>query len=164
MSANRGFFSFAFLTASSLVLLVSCATAPRPRPSVEPEFFASPDPALKSLPFSEAVRAGDFLFISGQIGNAPGTLTLVPGGVSAESKQVLENIKNVLDRHRCSLDQVVKCTVFLADMQDWPVFNTVYRQYFSTSFPARSALGAHGLALGARVELECIAFAPAAPR
>ena len=162
--ANRRFFSVAFVIALSLVLLVNCATVPRSGPSIEPEFFASPDPVLKTLPFSEAVRAGDFLFVSGQIGNAPGTLTLVPGGVSAESKQALENIKSVLDRHGSSLDQVVKCSVFLADMQDWPAFNTVYRQYFAAHFPARSALGANGLALGARVEVECMAFAPAARR
>ncbi len=164
MPANRGFFSPAFLIATALLLLVNCATAARPRPSLAPEFFASPDPVLKTLPFSEAVRAGDFLFVSGQIGNAPGTLTLVPGGVSAESKQALENIKSVLDRHGSSLSQVVKCSVFLADMQDWPAFNTVYRQYFTARFPARSALGANGLALGARVEVECTAFAPAASR
>lgn len=160
--AHRGHLSFGFFLTTSFVLLVNCATVPRP--VVEPEFFASPDPVLKTLPFSEAVRAGDFLFVSGQIGNAPGTLTLVPGGVTAESKQALDNIKQVLDRHGASLDQVVKCTVFLADMQDWPAFNTVYRQYFSARFPARSALGANGLALGARVEVECMAFAPAAKR
>ncbi len=120
----------------------------------------SPDPALRALPFSEAVRAGDFLFLSGQIGNAPGTLEPVPGGIKAEARQAMENTKAVLGRHGASMDDVVKCSVFLADMGDWPAFNEVYRGYFPKHFPARSALGANGLAKGARVEVECLAWAP----
>ncbi|MEO6066415.1 MAG: Rid family detoxifying hydrolase [Gemmatimonadota bacterium] len=130
-----------------------------PAPSV-PQYFSSPDPAVSALPFSEAVQVGDLLFLSGQIGNVPGTLDLVPGGVAAESRQVMENIRAILERHGSSLDQVVKCTVFLADMQDWPAFNAIYRTYFAGHFPARSALGANGLARGARVEVECIAAVP----
>jgi 2-iminobutanoate/2-iminopropanoate deaminase len=114
----------------------------------------------QSLPFSEAVRVGNTLYLSGQVGTAPGTLELVPGGALAEARQVMENIKAVLGRHGSSLDHVVKCTVFLADMKDWPAFNDVYRQYFKKNLPARSALGANGLALGARVEVECIAVTP----
>jgi 2-iminobutanoate/2-iminopropanoate deaminase len=114
----------------------------------------------QSLPFSEAVRVGDTLYLSGQVGNAPGTLELVPGGTLAQARQVMENIKAILQRHGSSLDRVVKCTVFLTDMKDWPAFNDVYRQYFRNNLPARSALGANGLALGARVEVECIAVVP----
>ncbi len=125
------------------------------------EFLPASSEALRSLPFSEAVRAGDYLFLSGQIGTLPGALQLVPGGINAEAKQAMENIKSALERHGSSLASVVKCTVFLADMAEWPAFNDVYRQYFKGSFPARSALGASGLALGARVEIECIAYAPA---
>jgi len=124
------------------------------------EFLASPFDALRALPFSEAVRAGDFLFLSGQIGSAPGTADVVPGGIAAETKQVLENVRAVLERHGSSLDQVVKFTVFLADIAEWGAFNDVYRTFFGKRFPARSALGASGLAKGARVELECVAFAP----
>jgi 2-iminobutanoate/2-iminopropanoate deaminase len=110
-----------------------------------------------SLPFSEAVRVGNTLYLSGQIGLVPGKLELVPGGVKAEAKQVLDNIRTTLEAHGWSLRDVVKCTVMLADMADWPAFNEVYRAVFTPPYPARSALGANGLALGARVEVECIA-------
>jgi reactive intermediate/imine deaminase len=109
------------------------------------------------LPFSEAVRVGDILYLSGQLGNIPGTTEMVPGGIAAEAKQALENVKAILERNGSSLDRVVKCTVFLADIDEWPKLNEVYRTYFSGTPPARSALAASGLALGARVEIECIA-------
>lgn len=137
--------------------IAACAPATsRPAPAA-PIHYGSPDSAFRTLPFSEAVQVGDLLFLSGQIGVAPGTLALVPGGLEAESAQVLENIKGVLGRHGSSMDRVVKCTVFLADMRDWPAFNVIYRRYFTGPIPARSALGANGLALGAKVEVECIA-------
>lgn len=112
------------------------------------------------MPFSEAVRVGDLLFVAGQIGNQPGTRTLAPGGTAGEARQALENMKAVLERHGSSLDHVVKVTVFLADIKDWPAFNEIYVQYFKGPLPARSALGANGLALGARAEVECIATVP----
>lgn len=140
--------------------LLGCGSAGPPPSSPSAEFLVSPAPALRVLPFSEAVRAGDFLFLSGQIGTAPGMDDLVPGGIAAESRQVMENVKAALERHGSSLDQVVKCTVFLADMGEWGAFNDVYRAYFPKHFPARSALGASGLAKGARVEVECFAYAP----
>lgn len=133
-------------------------------PPAHAKFYASPDAALKGLPFSEAVRAGDLLFVSGQIGSVPGKMALVPGGITAEAGRAIEHVRDVLQRHGASLAQVVKCTVFLAGMKDWPAFNGVYRRYFKAPFPARSATGATGLALGARVELECIAYAPVTPR
>jgi 2-iminobutanoate/2-iminopropanoate deaminase len=150
----------AFVSALSMALLGCGAATPSPRSSAE--FLASPYPALRALPFSEAVRAGEFLILSGQIGNAPGTAAPVPGGIAAEARQAMENVKAVLVRHGSSLDEVVKCSVFLADMSEWPAFNDVYRGYFPNHFPARSALGASGLAKGARVEMECIAYAPRA--
>jgi 2-iminobutanoate/2-iminopropanoate deaminase len=109
------------------------------------------------LPFSEAVRVGDLLFMSGQLGNQPGGLSLVEGGVTPETVQTMENIKAVLERNDLSLDRVVKCTVFLADIAEWPKVNEVYKTYFGENPPARSALAASGLALDARVEIECIA-------
>lgn len=112
---------------------------------------------MRNLPFSEAVRVGDMLYLSGQIGNRPGTLEIVPGGIQAETRQCLENVKAILERNGSSLGRVVKCTVFLADIDEWPAFNAIYRTYFPASPPARSALAASGLALGARVEVECIA-------
>jgi 2-iminobutanoate/2-iminopropanoate deaminase len=143
--------------------LSACGSSATLRPAGA-EFLASPDAALRALPFSEAVRAGDFLFLSGQIGTGPGLAEPVPGGVKAEARQAMENIKAVLARHGASMDDVVKCTVFLADMADWPAFNEVYRGFFPKHFPARSALGASGLAKGARVEVECIAFKPLPPK
>lgn len=143
----------------ALMLLGAVACAPASSPSASaPEFFPAADSALRTLPFSEAVAVGDLLFLSGQIGVVPGTLSLVPGGLEPEARQAMENIKAVLERHGSSMEKVVKCTIFLADMKDWPPFNAIYRQYFSPGhYPARSAFGANGLALGARAEVECIA-------
>ena len=113
------------------------------------------------MPFSEAVQLGDVLYVSGQIGNLAGTLTLAPGGIVPEARRALENVREIVERHGSSLSSVVKCTVFLADIADWKAFNEVYREFFPTILPARSALASSGLALGARVELECIAHVPA---
>lgn len=111
-----------------------------------------------NLPFSEAVRVGDLLFLSGQIGTVPGETRLVEGGIGPETRRTLENIRAALERHGSSLDRVVKCTAMLADMAEWPAMNDVYATYFPEGRrPARSAFGADGLALGARVEIECIA-------
>lgn len=121
------------------------------------EYLSSGKVLPKSLPFSEAVRVGDTLYLSGQIGNRPGTLELVPGGLEAEARQVMRNIATTLEAHGYRLDELVKCTVMLADMADWPAFNEVYRGFFTGHYPARSAFGANGLALGARVEVECLA-------
>ena len=109
------------------------------------------------LPFSEAVRVGNLLYLSGQIGILPGTTTLVGGGVSEESRQTMENIRTSLEANGYHLSDVVKCTVMLADIKEWGAFNEVYRTFFTGRYPARSAFGANGLAFGARVEVECIA-------
>ena len=111
------------------------------------------------LPFSEAVRHGDTIYLSGQLGLQPGSLKLVTGGIEAESRQVMTNIRSTLEAHGLSMANVVKCTVMLADMKEWGRFNEIYATFFDGPKPARSALGANGLALGARVEVECIAAA-----
>ena len=111
--------------------------------------------ALK-LPFSEAVRVGPILYLSGAMG-IDITGALVRGGIEAETRQALVNIRSVLERHGSSTDRVFKCTVMLADMQEWAAMNRVYVQHFSRNLPARSAFGASGLALGGRVEIECMA-------
>jgi len=122
-----------------------------------PEYFGSD----LGFPFSEAVQVGDMLYLSGQIGNVPGTRVPVPGGIDAEAKQTMDNIGAVLRRRGLGYDSLVKCTVMLTDMKEWPAFNTVYATYFKPGrFPARSALGANGLALGSRVEVECWAYNP----
>ena len=113
--------------------------------------------AHTALPFSEMVRVGGLLYLSGQMGTVPGTLTLVEGGTVAEARQALQNIELALQAHGYSLRHVVKCTVMLADMADWAAFNSVYREFFKLPFPARSAFGVNGLAMGGRLEIDVIA-------
>lgn len=146
----------ACMTLASLV--AAKETPPAEAPAAQ--YYPMPPTGGAPLPFSEAVRVGDTLYVSGQIGNQPGTLTLVPGGIEPEARRALDNMKAILERHGSSLEHVAKCTVFLADIKEWPAFNQIYREYFKTKLPARSALGANGLALGARVEVDCIAFVP----
>ena len=121
------------------------------------EYFpvASTLDSLK-LPFSEAVRVGSMLYLSGAMG-IDDAGSLVPGGIETETRRALENIRSVLERHGSSMDRVIKCTVMLADMQEWAAMNRVYVEHFPANLPARSAFGASGLALGGRVEIECIA-------
>jgi 2-iminobutanoate/2-iminopropanoate deaminase len=109
------------------------------------------------LPFSEAVRVGHMLYLSGQLGYDAKTSKLVEGGIETETRQTMENIKATLEKHGSSLAQVVKCTVFLADINEWAAMNSVYVTYFPSNPPARSALGSSGLALAARTEIECMA-------
>jgi 2-iminobutanoate/2-iminopropanoate deaminase len=145
------------LAAIAAAAAIACpAAAPaQDRPPVE--FLNSGKVTPTTLPFSEAVRVGDTLYLSGQIGITPGTLELAPGGIAGEARQTLENIRTTLGTHGYTLRDVVKCTVMLADIAEWAAFNEVYRGFFAPPYPARSALGASGLALGARVEVECIA-------
>src|SRR5215212_7255966 len=96
------------------------------------EYFASPE--LPDLPFSEAVRVGDMLWLSGQIGT-DSTGALIAAGLAAETRQALENIRRVLERHGSSLDRVVKCLVMLADMSEWAAMNAVYREFFPRHLP-----------------------------
>jgi 2-iminobutanoate/2-iminopropanoate deaminase len=142
-----------------MILVLSC-TCTLPLSAAEPDFieFLNSGKVLPAnLPFSEAVRVGKTLYLSGQIGNVPGTLKLVPGGIGAESRQTLGNIRRSLEAHGYSMRDVVKCTVMLADISEWGAFNEVYKTFFTSPYPARSAFGAAGLAAGARVEVECIA-------
>lgn len=109
-------------------------------------------------PFTPAVQVGDMIYLAGQIGtSASAQGGVVAGGIQAETRQTMENIKEVLEKSGSSMDHVVKCTVFMADMKEWDAMNEVYTTYFPSNKPARSALGANGLALNARVEIECIA-------
>lgn len=110
-----------------------------------------------NYPFSDAARVGNLLFLSGALGIAPGEDNMVSGGISAETKQVMDNIKRDVEASGYQMNNIVKCTVFLADMAEWPAFNDVYRTYFNKPFPARSAVAVRGLAADARVEIECIA-------
>jgi reactive intermediate/imine deaminase len=145
-----------------LPLLVACAGQAGEGPALH--FDRSPETAAAGLPFSDAVRAGGLVFVSGQLGVRPGTTELVPGGIEAETRQCLENIRAILERNGSSLARVVKCTAFLADMDEWERMNAVYRGFFPEGLPARSALGVGDrLAFHARIELECIAAVGAEP-
>lgn len=109
-------------------------------------------------PFSEAVRVGNTLYLSGQIGIDPATGGLVEGGIQPETRQTMTNIKAVVEKHGSTMDHVVKCTVMLADIAEWPAMNEVYTTFFPKNKPARSAFAGSGLALNSRVEIECIAI------
>lgn len=136
------FGAFALLTASAL--------------QAEAEFFTSnPD-----SPYSEAVKVGNLLFLAGQLGINRDNGELAPGGIQGETRQALENIKAIVEKNGGSMDQVPKCTVFLADIAEWASMNEVYVTYFPTNKPARSAVGNSGLGPDARVEIECIAALP----
>lgn len=126
-------------------------------PSHEPVYLTSETTARMNLPFSDAVRVGHLLFLSGQIGNLPGTTDLAPGGIQGEARQTMENIRTVLEASGSSMDRVIKATVMLADIAEWPAFNEVYVTYFPGEKPARSAFAGSGLAFGARCEVEVIA-------
>jgi reactive intermediate/imine deaminase len=118
------------------------------------EYFAA---GRGTAPFSDAVRVGNVLYLSGKLGT-DSTGKLAPGGIGPETRQTLENIKAALEKYGSSMDHVVKCTVMLADMKEWGDMNKVYVTFFKKErLPARSAFGASGLALGGRVEIECIA-------
>jgi len=112
----------------------------------------------QAAPFSDAVRVGDVLYLSGQIGIGPDGK--IPDGIDAQTRQALDNVGAVLKRAGLSYGDVFHCTAMLADMKDWPAFNKVYVPYFPAGkLPARSAMGVNGLALGARMEIECQAYA-----
>ena len=139
-----------------LPLFAACSGRNKPETAATPTAQYLTPYGAPTRPFSPAVRVGNILYLSGQIGTpSPTASAVVPGGIEAETRQTMENIKDVLQRSGSSMDRVVKCTVMLADMREWDRMNVVYASYFPKDKPARSALGANGLALGARVEIEC---------
>ena len=110
------------------------------------------------FPFSAAVRTGNLLFVSGQVGMRKGT---AGDGIEEQTRFTLDNMRDVLSQAACTMDDVVKVTVFITDMSLWPKMNEIYREYFTRDLPARSALGVNGLALPELlVEMECIAAIP----
>lgn len=138
----------------ALAGVLACTGEPA-RPAVE----YLPMPGGGSLPFSAAARVGPMLYLSGQIGT-DSTLHLVPGGIGPETRRTMENIRAILAQRGATLDDVIRCTVMMADMKEWGAMNRVYAGFFTRHRPARSAFGATGLALGARVEIECMALVP----
>ena len=120
----------------------------------------STEKAPKAIgPYSQAIRAGNLVFTAGQIGLDPSTMEIVTGGVEAETRQVLTNLKHILEAAGSGLNHVVKTTVFLADMADFAAMNAIYAEFFAENFPARSTIAAAGLPKGALVEIEAIALA-----
>jgi 2-iminobutanoate/2-iminopropanoate deaminase len=140
------------LAAAFVAVTAAAATA------APPKYFPAPALNGRPAPFSTAVQVGDILYLSGQVGLGPdGKL---PDTFEGQAKQTMENIGGTLKAHGLGWGDVFKCTVFIADMKNWPAFNAVYVPYFPAGkLPARSAVGANGLALGAQLELECMADA-----
>ena len=135
------------------VVLIAIPSLAQDAPKKDVEFLGRSD----SFPFSEAVRVGNLLFLSGQLGYDAEAGALVEGGIQPETRKTLDNIKETLGKFEATMDDVVKCTVMLADIAEWPAMNEVYSTFFPNNKPARSAFAGSGLALGARVEIECIA-------
>lgn len=133
-------------------LAAACATA---KP---PEYVGMPGATAR--PFSAIVKANGFIYLAGQLGT-DSTGKLAAGGIGPETKQALENIRSLLATQGASMSDVVKCTVMLADIQEWGAMNAVYITFWPKNPPARSAFGTGGLALGGRVEIECMAVEPA---
>jgi 2-iminobutanoate/2-iminopropanoate deaminase len=165
---GKGDYQIKILTILTSLLLgifitfTMAAKEPNHRPNLsiskDVEYLTSTETTSLNLPFSEAVRVGNMLYLSGVIGNIPGKKELVPGGIKAETKQTMENIKRFLERYNSSLEQIVKCQVMLADIKEWAAMNEVYVTYFAKDrLPARSGMGINALALDARVEIECMA-------
>ena len=148
-----------FVAAALTVSLLGSSGASRAMPEEQSgvKFY----PRTDSYPFSSAVQVGDVLYLSGEIGVAADGKSLVPGGMPAETQRMMFLIGETLEEHGLTYADVFKCTVMLADMSEWPAFNSIYASYFKPGhYPARSAMGVSGLALGARVEMECLAYAP----
>ncbi|HEX7782144.1 MAG TPA: RidA family protein [Sphingobium sp.] len=147
-------------------LVIRDGANPMPKEDIIRTLFAIPALLLAgsaqaqapTIPYSPAVRTGDILFLSGQIGKAPEGSDPHAEGFDIAVRQAMDSIGKILADNGAGFDKVVKCTVMLADMKDWPRFNAIYVSYFKgMRLPARSALGANGLAMGAPLEVECIA-------
>lgn len=138
-----------------MLLLFACQE--QPSKSVSVQHYVSENTKKMGLPFSDAIIVDNMIYLSGQLGNKPGTFELVEGGIRAESQQTMKNIETVLKANGATMDDIIKCTVMIDDIKEWGIFNEEYVKFFPNKKPARSALGADGLALGARVEVECMA-------
>jgi len=119
------------------------------------------DKAPKAIgPYSAGIKAGHFVYTAGQIGLEPQSGVMVTGGIEAETRRALKNLQGILEEAGSSLDQVVKTTVFLLDMNDFAVMNSIYAEFFTGIYPTRSAVQVAGLPKGAKVEIEAVAIVP----
>lgn len=149
-------------SAAALLAAVACAPAPAPDAAGPRRVLVE---GVGRLPaFSHAVVAGDLIFVSGMLGTRPGSTELVPGGVGPQTAQALRNVETVLAAEGATLRDVAKCTVYLSDMDDYAAMNEAYVPFFEGSPPARATVAAGGLALGAALEIDCIAEHPARRR
>jgi len=127
--------------------------------TTEGKKIVSTDKAPKAIgPYSQAIRTNDLVFTAGQVGFDPATMNLVEGGIEAQTRQVLTNLKHVLEAADSGLKFVVKTTVFLQNMDDFAAMNAVYAEFFPGNPPARSTVAAAALPKGALVEIECVAL------
>ena len=113
----------------------------------------------EAIPVSAAVKAGDLVFVGGSIGNVYGKLELVEGGVAAETRQALQHMRAALEAAGSSIDQVIKCNIYLVDMADFGELNEEYGKFFGSHRPTRATVAVKELGLGGRVEIECVALA-----
>ncbi len=124
----------------------------------EIQYVNSDETKEKGYPFSDATVVNGIIYLSGAIGTLPDG-SVVSGGIVAETRQTMMNIKNRLEKMGGSMDDIFKCTCMLADIKDWPLMSQEYKKFFNTDkLPARSAFAGSGLALGAKLEIECMAI------
>jgi 2-iminobutanoate/2-iminopropanoate deaminase len=127
--------------------------------TTEGKKIVSTEKAPKAIgPYSQAIRTENLVFTAGQIGLDPATMTIVEGGIEAQTRQVLTNLKHVLEAADSGLNFVVKTTVFLQSMDDFAAMNAIYAEFFPENPPARSTIAVSGLPKGAMVEIECVAL------
>ncbi len=146
-----------FASIAVIVLFATHSLADTPPATAKPTRKQVLVPGSGAAPLSAVVRAGDLIFVSGQLGLAPGSKELVPGGIGPETQVALEGVAANLAKVGLGMEDVVKCTVFLADMAEFPQMNEVYAKFFAKDPPARSTIAAAGLVRKAKVEIECIA-------
>ena len=113
----------------------------------------------EEIPLSSAVKAGDFVFVGGSIGNVHGKFELVEGGIAAETQQALQHMRDAIEAAGSSIDRVIKCNIYLVDMAEFGDFNEVYAKFFGSHRPTRATVAVKELGLGGRVEIECVALA-----
>lgn len=144
------------ISLSALVLTACQTTVDKPKTSSSIHFGTSQAMKDQGFPLSNYTESDDWVFLSGMLGLVPGK-GLIDGGITPETRQTMENIKENLAKEGLDTSNLMKCTAILADMKDWPAFNEEYKKHFNENYPARTVFGASGLAFNARVEVECIA-------
>ena len=146
------------MKATFIMLLVLLVVTSCDKTTTRAQYIESEEFKKLNLPFSEAVTYGNIIYVSGQVGDLPNTDQLIEGGIVPETNQAMKNIQQILLENGSSLEQVIKCTCMLADINEWAQMSAEYIKFFPNHKPARSAFGTTGLAIGARVEIECMAY------